>query len=244
MKNQKDLLLSVRGLSVYYGAVQALLSVDLDIPRGQIISIVGANGAGKSTLLKAISGMIPVRSGEILFEGRLLPTASNSIVRAGITHVPEGRKVFAGLSVEENLVMGGYSRKASEAAKVQEEMFALFPILKSRRKQQAGTLSGGEQQMLAIARGLMSKPKLLLLDEPSLGLAPIIVKQVFALIQQVRDMGYTLLLVEQNANIAMTMSDFTYVLENGKICLSGPSDELLKKEEIIAAYLGEKQADT
>jgi branched-chain amino acid transport system ATP-binding protein len=235
------MLLTIRNLTVAYGAIDALHNIELDVEKGQIVSIIGANGAGKSTLLKAVSGMLPVKGGEVLFEEHRLPSTPHAIVRAGITHVPEGRKVFAGLTVEENLVMGGITRKIAESGKAQEEMFRFFPILKERRRQQAGTLSGGEQQMLAIARGLMSKPKLLLLDEPSLGLAPIIVNQVFSLIRSIREMGYTILLVEQNAKQAMRLSDYTYVLENGYVRMHGPSSRLLADEEIITAYLGEKQ---
>ena len=235
------MLLEVKDLVVAYGPIDALHGLNLQVEQGQIVSIVGANGAGKTTLLNALTGMLPIKSGTVSFEGEELPAAAHRIVRKGITHVPEGRKVFAGLSVEENLVMGGITRPAKEAKERQEEMLDLFPILRERRKQQAGTLSGGEQQMLAIARGLMSKPKLLLLDEPSLGLAPIIVNQVFKLIREVRDMGYTILLVEQNAQQAMRLSDYTYVLENGNIRMHGPSSELLEDESIIAAYLGEKQ---
>jgi len=235
------MLLEVKDLVVAYGPIDALHGLNLQVEKGQIVSIVGANGAGKTTLLNALTGMLPIKSGTVTFEGETLPAAAHNIVRRGITHVPEGRKVFAGLSVEENLVMGGITRPAKEAKERQEEMLDLFPILRERKKQQAGTLSGGEQQMLAIARGLMSKPKLLLLDEPSLGLAPIIVNQVFKLIREVRDMGYTILLVEQNAQQAMRLSDYTYVLENGNIRMHGPSSQLLEDESIIAAYLGEKQ---
>ena len=235
------MLLEVKDLVVAYGPIDALHGLNLQVEQGQIVSIVGANGAGKTTLLNALTGMLPIKSGTVTFEGEQLPPAAHRIVRKGITHVPEGRKVFAGLTVEENLVMGGITRPAKEAKERQEEMLDLFPILRERRKQQAGTLSGGEQQMLAIARGLMPKPKLLLLDEPSLGLAPIIVNQVFKLIREVRDMGYTILLVEQNAQQAMRLSDYTYVLENGNIRMHGKSADLLEDESILAAYLGEKQ---
>ena len=235
------MLLEIQNLKVAYGQIDALHSISLAVEKGQIVSIVGANGAGKTTLLNAITGVLPIKEGKILFEGEALPSAAHRIVRRGITHVPEGRKVFAGLTVEENLVMGGYSRPAKEARARLEEMLDLFPILRQRRKQQAGTLSGGEQQMLAIARGLMPHPKALLLDEPSLGLAPIIVNQVFKIISNVRDMGYTILLVEQNAQQAMRLSDYTYVLENGNIRMHGKSGDLLEDESVIAAYLGEKQ---
>ena len=237
------MLLEIENLTVAYGQIDALSSISLGVEEGQIVSIIGANGAGKTTLLNAITGMLPIKGGRVTFGGEPLPSSPHAIVRKGITQVPEGRRVFAGLTVEENLVMGGFTRKLSEARATQEEMLNLFPILRERRHQQAGTLSGGEQQMLAIARGLMAKPRLLLLDEPSLGLAPIIVNQVFSLISNVRDMGYTILLVEQNAQKALRLSDYTYVLENGNIRMHGKSSELLKDEDIIAAYLGEKQTD-
>ena len=236
------MLLEVKDLVVAYGPIDALHGLNLQVEKGQIVSIVGANGAGKTTLLNALTGMLPIKSGSVLFEGEQLPAAAHRIVRKGITHVPEGRKVFAGLTVEENLVMGGVTRKAAASRETQEKMYDLFPILRERKKQQAGTLSGGEQQMLAIARGLMAEPRLLLLDEPSLGLAPIIVDQVFKLISDVRDMGYTILLVEQNAQQAMRLSDYTYVLENGNIRMHGKSSDLLEDESILAAYLGEKQS--
>ena len=236
------MLLEVKDLVVAYGPIDALHGLNLQVEKGQIVSIVGANGAGKTTLLNAITGVLPIKGGKVLFEGEQLPAAAHRIVRKGITHVPEGRKVFAGLTVEENLVMGGVTRKAAASRETQEKMYDLFPILRERKKQQAGTLSGGEQQMLAIARGLMAEPRLLLLDEPSLGLAPIIVDQVFKLISDVRDMGYTILLVEQNAQQAMRLSDYTYVLENGNIRMHGKSSDLLEDESILAAYLGEKQS--
>lgn len=235
------MLLEIQNLVVAYGQIDALHGVSLSVEKGRIVSIIGANGAGKTTLLHAISGLLPIKSGRIHFEEKPLPSSVHGIVRAGITHVPEGRNVFPGLTVEENLVMGGITQKAAEARAAQERMLSLFPILKERRGQQAGTLSGGEQQMLAIARGLMSSPTLLLLDEPSLGLAPIVVQQVFSLIERVREMGYTILLVEQNARRAMRASDFTYVLENGVVRMHGPSSALLRNEDVIAAYLGEKQ---
>ena len=235
------MLLEIQNLRVAYGQIEALQGISLSVEAGQIVSIIGANGAGKTTLLNAITGMLPLKSGTISFEGTPLPGAAHAIVRRGITQVPEGRRVFAGLTVEENLIMGGITRSAADSRATQEQMFQLFPILGERRHQQAGTLSGGEQQMLAIARGLMANPKLLLLDEPSLGLAPIIVNQVFGLIRHVRDLGYTILLVEQNAQKAMALSDYTYVLENGNIRMSGKSSELIENEDIIAAYLGEKQ---
>ncbi len=236
------MLLDIQDLHVSYGQINALNGIDIQVQAGSIVAIVGANGAGKSTLVNAISGMVPFQRGQILFDGKPLPKKVFEIVRAGITQVPEGRKVFPGLSVEENLVLGGITKRVEETKPVLQRMYDLFPILRERKKQQAGTLSGGEQQMLAIARGLMSTPKLLLLDEPSLGLAPIVIKQVFQLIKEVNEMGYTILLIEQNATQAMLSSDFTYVLENGVVKMSGPSEEMLQREDIIAAYLGEKES--
>ena len=235
------MLLQIKDLVVAYGQIDALHGISLNVEQGQIVAIIGANGAGKTTLLNAISGVLPVKSGSIIFDGKPLPGSVHGIVQHGITQVPEGRKIFAGLSVEENLVMGGFSTSKAKSKENIDRMFSLFPILKERRRQQAGTLSGGEQQMLAIARGMMAEPRLLLLDEPSLGLAPIIVKQVFSLIAQIREMGYTIVLVEQNAQQAMRLSDHTYVLENGCIRIDGTSEEMQANKDVIEAYLGEKQ---
>ena len=235
------MLLQIKDLVVAYGQIDALHGISLNVEQGQIVAIIGANGAGKTTLLNAISGVLPVKSGSIIFDGKPLPGSVHGIVQHGITQVPEGRKIFAGLSVEENLVMGGFSTSKAKSKENIDRMFSLFPILKERRRQQAGTLSGGEQQMLAIARGMMAEPRLLMLDEPSLGLAPIIVKQVFSLIAQIREMGYTIVLVEQNAQQAMRLSDHTYVLENGCIRIDGTSEEMLANKDVIEAYLGEKQ---
>ena len=235
------MLLQIKDLVGAYGQIDALHGISLNVEQGQIVAIIGANGAGKTTLLNAISGVLPVKSGSIIFDGKPLPGSVHGIVQHGITQVPEGRKIFAGLSVEENLVMGGFSTSKAKSKENIDRMFSLFPILKERRRQQAGTLSGGEQQMLAIARGMMAEPRLLLLDEPSLGLAPIIVKQVFSLIAQIREMGYTIVLVEQNAQQAMRLSDHTYVLENGCIRIDGTSEEMLANKDVIEAYLGEKQ---
>ena len=235
------MLLQIKDLVVAYGQIDALHGISLNVEQGQIVAIIGANGAGKTTLLNAISGVLPVKSGSIIFDGKPLPGSVHGIVQHGITQVPEGRKIFAGLSVEENLVMGGFSTSKAKSKENIDRMFSLFPILKERRRQQAGTLSGGEQQMLAIARGMMAEPRLLLLDEPSLGLAPIIVKQVFSLIAQIREMGYTIVLVEQNAQQAMRLSDHTYVLENGCIRIDGTSEEMLANKDVIEASLGEKQ---
>ena len=235
------MLLQIKDLVVAYGQIDALHGISLNVEQGQIVAIIGANGAGKTTLLNAISGVLPVKSGSIIFDGKPLPGSVHGIVQHGITQVPEGRKIFAGLSVEENLVMGGFSTSKAKSKENIDRMFSLFPILKERRRQQAGTLSGGEQQMLAIARGMMAEPRLLLLDEPSLGLAPIIVKLVFSLIAQIREMGYTIVLVEQNAQQAMRLSDHTYVLENGCVRIDGTSEEMLANKDVIEAYLGEKQ---
>lgn len=234
------MLMTIKDLHVSYGHIVALRGVTLDIEEGQIISIIGSNGAGKSTLLNAISGVVKPKQGEILFNNEKLPNSPHKIVQKGITHVPEGRKVFAGLSVEENLQMGGVTQPIHTIKPRIEEMYKLFTRLGERKEQQAGTLSGGEQQMVAIARGLMANPKILLLDEPSLGLAPIVVAQVFKLIREIKEMGYTILLVEQNASQALKFSDYCYVLENGEIKMQGASEELRKSSDIISAYLGEK----
>lgn len=238
------MLLKVEDLKVSYGQVKALLGVSIEIGEGEIVSIIGANGAGKSTLMKAIMGDVKAQSGKVLFQGTELGHVhTHRIVKDGIVYVPEGRQVFAKLSVQDNLEMGAFCRSYSKAEmnKLYEECYEMFPILKKRRRQLAGSLSGGEQQMLALCRGLMSQPKLMMLDEPSLGLAPIIVKQVFSLIAQIREMGYTIVLVEQNAQQAMRLSDHTYVLENGCIRIDGTSEEMLANKDVIEAYLGEKQ---
>ncbi len=207
--------------------------------KGRDRVIIGSNGAGKSTLINAISGVVKRRSGGIVWNGRPLPIAIHKVVREGVVQVPEGRRVFANLTVMENLVMGGSRIPAARAKALIPEMVKLFPILEARGSQMAGTLSGGEQQMLAIARGLMSEPELLLLDEPSLGLAPIIVNQVFEIIKRINVSGITVLLVEQNASKAMTVSDYTYVLENGRIVKHGPSSQLREDEDVRKAYLGD-----
>ena len=231
-------MLSVSGLSVRYGHVEALRNVSVDVQRGQICSIIGANGAGKSTLLKTISGLVRPVSGTILFEGRPLPRQAHKIVAEGIVHVPEGRRTFSGLTIEDNLLVGGTLTGRIKQAENLEKQYALFPILKERRHQFAGTLSGGEQQMLAVARGLMAEPKIILLDEPSMGLAPLIVNQIYDLICRIRDSGITVLLIEQNAKKALSICDYAYVLENGRIKLSGTGLELLSSDEVRKAYLG------
>ncbi len=231
-------MLQVKNISVSYGHVDALHDVSIAVPVGQIVSIIGANGAGKTSLVNTISGLVKPLNGEILFNGELLPKASHKIVAKGVVQVPEGRKVFAGLSVQENLIMGSSQLKKPFKEK-EEEIYKMFPILGERRHQQAGTLSGGEQQMLAIGRALMSEPKFIMFDEPSLGLAPVIVKQVFKIIKQINKLGTTILLIEQNARQALGVSDHTYVLENGRITLEGPSKELLEDPAVQKAYLGE-----
>ena len=231
-------MLKVKNLSVNYGHIEALKNVSVDVKKGQICSIIGANGAGKSTLLKTISGLVKPVSGSIFFEGRPLPKKAHKIVAEGIVHVPEGRKTFSGLTIEDNLLVGGTLADKSRLSANLEKQYALFPILKERKHQFAGTLSGGEQQMLAVARGLMSEPKIILLDEPSMGLAPLIVNQIYKLIGQIRDSGITVLLIEQNAKKALSICDYAYVLENGRIKLSGTGKELLESDEVRKAYLG------
>lgn len=234
----EKIMLKVENLSVNYGHIEALKNVSVDVKKGQICSIIGANGAGKSTLLKTISGLVKPVSGTIYFEGKPLPKRAHKIVAEGIVHVPEGRKTFSGLTIEDNLLVGGTVANKSRLAANLEKQYQLFPILKERKNQFAGTLSGGEQQMLAVARGLMSEPKIILLDEPSMGLAPLIVNQIYNLIGQIRESGITVLLIEQNAKKALSICDYAYVLENGKIKLSGTGEELLASDEVRKAYLG------
>lgn len=235
-------MLKIEDLHVSYGHVKALEGVSLDIPDNKIISIIGSNGAGKTTLLNTISGIVKADKGKIYFNNEELSNKSYEVVKRGIVQVPEGRKVFAGLTIKENLIAGGYLIKnRQQRNKRLNEMLELFPILKERENQQAGTMSGGEQQMLAIARGLMSYPKLVLLDEPSLGLSPLMVKNVFKLIKKVNEMGITIMLVEQNANQALALSSYGYVLENGKLTMQGNSKDLLNNSDIKKAYLGQKK---
>ena len=231
-------MLKVNDLVVNYGYVEALRGVSIEVNKGQIVSIIGANGAGKTTLLRTISSLVKAKSGSVYFEGEELPKKPNKIVAKGVVQVPEGRKCFSGLTVRDNLLVGGYLLKGHELEKALQEQYDLFPVLKERENQFAGTFSGGEQQMLAVARGLMSKPQILLLDEPSMGLAPIIVDQIYALIRQIRDRGITVLLVEQNAKKALSICDYAYVLENGVISLSGTGEELLNSDDVRKAYLG------
>jgi branched-chain amino acid transport system ATP-binding protein len=234
------MLLEVEGLNTYYGAVHALKGVSLHAEAGEIVTLIGANGAGKSTLLRAISGLIPARSGHIRYEGRDLGRVpAHEIVGKGISHAPEGRLVFANLSVEDNLDLGAYRRRDRPGiARDLEGVFRLFPRLRERRRQSAGTLSGGEQQMLAIGRALMSGPRLLLLDEPSLGLAPLLVREIFRTIREINARGVTVLLVEQNAHMALSIAARGYVLETGRVVLEDRADRLLQNEQVKQAYLG------
>jgi branched-chain amino acid transport system ATP-binding protein len=234
-------MLTIEDLHVSYGHIQALEGVTINVPRGKIVSIIGSNGAGKTTMLNTISGIVKPKSGTITFEGKELTKVPHEVVKLGLVHVPEGRKVFAGLTVKENLLAGGYIIKDMKRVNENvEKMFCMYSILRDRQNQQAGTLSGGEQQMLAICRGLMSEPKMILLDEPSLGLAPIIVRGVFELIRKIRDEGLTVILVEQNAKKALSISDYAYVLENGRVVMKGNGDQLLCDPGIKKAYLGER----
>ena len=236
-------ILSVKDLVVNYGAIQALKGASLDVYAGEIVAVIGANGAGKSTMMNAIMGDVPRASGEILLDGKLLPHKSYQVVSAGISLSPEGRKVFAPLTVLENLDMGAFPLSdRSQIEKQMEEVFQLFPRLLERKNQYAGTLSGGEQQMLAIGRALMAKPRVLLLDEPSLGLAPIIINEIFKELTEVnRQLGMTILIVEQNARKALQLSHRAYVIQTGKIMMEGKSDDLLHNPEIEEAYLGGKK---
>lgn len=235
-------MLAVENLHVSYGHIQALSGVSITVPQGSIVSIIGSNGAGKTTLLNTISGLVKQKQGSIKFKGQELGRIPHFIVQQGIVQVPEGRKIFAGLTVEENLLAGGYIlRDAKHLRSNVNKMMELYPILGSRKHQQAGTLSGGEQQMLAVCRGLMSEPEMILLDEPSLGLAPIIVKSIFDLIGQIRQQGITVLLVEQNAKKALALSDYAYVLENGHVTMEGKGRDLLCDPAVKKAYLGEKE---
>ena len=232
-------LLEIRDLDVRYGHIQALKGISLDVAEGEIVALLGANGAGKTTLMRTVSGLMRPHSGEVLLRGRAIQrTGADAIVRLGISQVPEGRRVFPTLSVAENLGLGAYTRPRAEAAQTLETVWKMFPRLLERREQLAGTLSGGEQQMLVIGRALMARPKLLLLDEPSLGLAPIIVRDIFRSLRDIRGQGMTVLLVEQNARMALKLADRGYVLETGSIRLQGAAAQLLASAEVQATYLG------
>ena len=233
-------MLKIQDLKVSYGGIQALRGIDLEVPDGKIVTLIGANGAGKSTTLRTITGLVKAESGSIQWNGEeLLGKSIDKIVSAGIAMSPEGRRVFADLTVLENLKLGAYLRKdKAEIEKDLKWVFELFPRLEERSWQSAGTLSGGEQQMLAVGRALMSRPKLMMMDEPSLGLAPIVVRGIFDIIKEINRQGVTILLIEQNANMALQTADLAYVMETGQITLSGPGRELMKNEAIKKAYLG------
>ncbi len=235
------MLLEVENLNVFYGAIQAVRGISFRVEEGEIVTLIGANGAGKSTTLKTISGMLRPRGGSIKFRGEDITTrASHSIVAGGISHVPEGRRVFANLSVRENLLLGAYSvDDRRQVSRNMERVFAAFPRLKERFHQPAGTLSGGEQQMLAMGRGLMSQPRLMMLDEPSMGLSPILVQQVFDIIREINQAGTSILLVEQNAYMALSIAAKAYVLETGHVVLSGDAAKLREDPKVRAAYLGD-----
>ena len=231
-------MLKVTDLAVSYGHVEALRGINVEVHKGQIVSIIGANGAGKTTLLRTISGLVKPGTGTVEFEGAPLPRKPSKIVGAGVVHVPEGRKCFSGLSIRDNLLVGGYLFKGADLEKDLQEQYKRFPILEKRKDQFAGTLSGGEQQMLAVGRALMSRPKIIMMDEPSLGLAPIVVKGIFDIIQEINKQGVTVLLIEQNANMALRIADVGYVLETGRITLTGSGRDLLTNEAVKKAYLG------
>jgi branched-chain amino acid transport system ATP-binding protein len=235
-----DALLRLRDVHTYYGHIHALKGVSIEVRRGEVVTLIGSNGAGKSTTLKTISGLLHPRTGVVEFEGQdVSRRAAHDLVRDGISQAPEGRRIFSRLTVVENLRMGGYTRKGSEVVEDIERVFGLFPRLRERAGQQGGTLSGGEQQMLAIGRALMSRPRVLLLDEPSLGLAPILVQQIFAIIHEINTQGTTILLVEQNALQALNVADRGYVLQTGQVILSGKASELITNDMVRKAYLGE-----
>ncbi|ARP43988.1 ABC transporter ATP-binding protein [Geobacillus thermodenitrificans] len=233
-------MLKVEQIDVFYGNIHALKGVSLEVNSGEIVTLIGANGAGKTTLLKTISGLLKPKHGDIVYEGASIAgKAAQTIVKQGISHVPEGRRVFANMTVEENLELGAFLRKDKEGIQQDfSKVFELFPRLEERRKQLAGTLSGGEQQMLAIGRALMARPKLLLLDEPSMGLAPLLVKTIFRIIEEINQSGTTILLVEQNAHMALSIADRAYVIESGRVVLSGTASELQASEQVKQAYLG------
>ena len=234
-------MLAIRDLHVYYGGIHALRGINIDVPDGQIISLIGANGAGKSTTLKSIMGLVPKAEGNVYWDNDdLTSMRTKDIVAEGIILCPEGRKIFPDLTVDENIMAGAYLRKDKEQiAKDKEWVYSLFPRLKKRTWQLGATLSGGEQQMLAVSRALMSKPKLLMLDEPSLGLAPLVIKDIFEIIQEIKKEGVNILLIEQNAKAALEISDYAYVMETGVITMAGPGKQLLADERVQHAYLGE-----
>ena len=233
-------MLEIKDLHVFYGAIHALKGISLTVQDGELVSMIGANGAGKTTTLHAISGLLPAASGSVLLDGKdLQKVPANTIIRLGMSHGPEGRHVFASMTVEENLRMGAYIlRDSKKIAENLERVYGHFPRLKERRRQLAGTLSGGEQQMLATGRALMTDPRIVLMDEPSMGLSPLLVKEIFSIIQQLHESGITILLVEQNAKMALAVSDRAYVLETGTISMEGPAAELAADDRVRKAYLG------
>ena len=233
-------MLEVKNLSVSYGAIEAVKDISFTVNDGEIVSLIGANGAGKTTTLHTITGLVPAKSGSMMYNGvDLLKTHNNKIVTLGMAHIPEGRHVFTRMSVEEDLEMGAFSLKdQSDLKKDLDMVYGLFPRLKERRNQKAGTLSGGEQQMLAMGRALMSHPKTILMDEPSMGLSPKLVKEIFSIIRKLHEQGITILLVEQNAKMALSIADRAYVLETGRITMEGDAKELLNNEQVRKAYLG------
>lgn len=233
-------MLKIKNLHTYYGAIHALKGISLEVPRGKIITLLGANGAGKSTTLKSITGLVKVKKGEIIFKGKdITNSATHQVIQGGIALIPEGRQIFPNLTVRENLLMGAYAREDEDGIqKDMEWVLELFPRLKERINQMGGTLSGGEQQMLAVSRGLMSHPELLMLDEPSLGLAPMLVKEIFEIIKQINSEGETILLIEQNALAALKIADYGYILETGNIVLKGSAEALLHNEDVRKVYLG------
>ncbi|MCI5860737.1 ABC transporter ATP-binding protein [Bifidobacterium boum] len=233
-------MLDIKNLSVSYGAIDAVKGISLHVDDGEIVSLIGANGAGKTTTLHTITGLVPAKSGSIVFNGQdLLKTKANKIVTLGMAHVPEGRHVFTRMSVQENLEMGAYSLKdTSHVAEDLDKVYTYFPRLKERRRQLAGTLSGGEQQMVAMGRAIMSRPNTILMDEPSMGLSPKLVKEIFRIIEKLHDEGITVLLVEQNAKMALSIADRAYVLETGRITMEGKASDLLHDEKVRKAYLG------
>lgn len=234
-------MLTIKGLNVYYGVIHALHDISMQVNEGEIVTLIGANGAGKTSTLRAISGLTPIKSGEISFSGtKISNMAGHKITSMGISHVPEGRRIFANMTVQENLELGAYLRKDKAGiAKDIETVFDKFPRLKERIKQNAGTLSGGEQQMLAMGRALMIKPKILLMDEPSMGLAPLVVKDIFTIIKEINKAGTTVLLVEQNAKMALSIAHKAYVIETGSIVKEGKAFDLLNDDAVRSAYLGE-----
>ncbi len=232
-------MLKVDNINVYYGAIHAVKDISFEVSEGEIVSLIGANGAGKSTILKTISGILRSKTGSITFMGEQIGSVEAfKLTRKGLSHVPEGRRIFQQLTVEENLQMGAYTVSSAEEKDLLENVYVRFPRLLERRRQIAGTLSGGEQQMLAIGRALMSKPKLIMMDEPSMGLAPVLVQQIFSIIKELNEAGTTILLVEQNARMALSIANRGYVLETGKVVLQAPAADLLQNDDVRKAYLG------